>query len=164
MALFIDRFMLGESATAPLEAEAVAPRRAIVPPENEDGASVPIPAVPFPRNLPAFDATGEIRDVFVSPSDMRAADHGEHNRQVGPKTDDPVGPSSAVEFAARHALNALLDDQSLRIAIVDGRWIKVGGAVDDCRLITISGTAAQFQCPFGEATLEIPSKPVRIRD
>jgi len=161
VALGIDRFMLPESATAPLEAEAAASGRAIIPDANSDVARAPIPAVPFPKNLPAFDPTHDIRDVFLTPSDALAAQAGDRK---GPKTGEPNQVSSAAEFAKQHTLNAVLDDQRLKIAVVDGRWMKVGDTFDDCRLTTISGTAAHFLCPYGEAVLDFSDPAVRIRD
>lgn len=164
VALGIDRFVLTGSATAPQEAEAVASGHAIIPEVDSDVARVPIPAVPFPKNLPEFDPLRGIRDVFVRPSDAAVDENGVRQGQEGPKTRGPKRPTSAAEFAAQHTLGAVLDDQRLKIAVVDGRWMKVGDAFDDCRLTTISGTAAHFQCPDGEAVLDISESAVRIRD
>lgn len=164
MALGIDRFLLTESATAPPHAEAAALSHAIIPEVSTDLARVPIPAVPFPKNLPTFDPLRGIRDVFVRPSEALVGDDGLLSGQEGPNTAGPKRPSSAADFVAQHTLSAVLDDPRLKIAVVEGQWIKVGDALDDCRLTTVSGTAAHFQCPDGEAVLDISESGVRIRD
>ncbi len=163
-ALGIDRFVLPESATAPQEAEAAALAPPIIPAVSSGVARVPIPAVPFPKNLPPFDPIRGIRDVFVTPSEALVGDDSLLSGQQGPNTAGPKRPSSAAEFVAHHTLGAVLDDQRLKIAVVDGHWMKIGDALDDCRLTTVSGTAAHFQCPDGEAVLDISESTVRIRD
>ncbi len=163
MALGIDRFLLSESATAPQYAEAAAPSNAITPEVSTELTRVPIPAVPVPKNLPTFDPLRGIRDVFVSPSEALVGDDGLLPGQEGPNTAGPKRRSSAAEFVAQHALSAVLDDPRLKIAVVDGQWIRVGDAFDDCRLTTVSGTEAHFQCPDGEAVLDISESAVRIR-
>ena len=163
-ALGIDRFMLPERATAPQEAEAAVLAHPIIPAVSSGVTRVPIPAVPFPKNLPPFDPIRGIRDVFVTPSEALVGNDSLLSRQQGPNTAGPKRPSSAAEFVAQHTLSAVLDDPRLKIAVVEGQWIKVGDTLDDCRLTTVSGTAAHFQCPDGEAVLDISDSAVRIRD
>jgi len=164
VALAVDRFILTESATAPQDVNAAGINRTTLPEEPADAGQTPVPAVPFPRNLPAFDPTRDIRDVFVRPSDAIAGDDEQQRGPKSPKTGDPKEATSAAEFVTRHTLSAVLDDGRLKIAVVDGLWMRVGDAFDDCRLTSVSGTAARFRCPDGDAVLDIAASPVRIRD
>jgi len=164
LALAIDRFALTESVTEPAPSEA-APVVAAAEPVSAatEVPRVPIPAVPFPKNLPAYDATRDIRDVFLAPRE-RDADGNAIRAGKGPKTDGSDQPGLAAEFAGKHTLNAVLDDHGLKMAVVDGKWIRIGDDIQGCRLTTISGTAARFQCSDGDAVLDISDAAVRIRD
>lgn len=60
-------------------------------------------------------------------------------------------------FQAGHELGGVLDHERLKIAIIDGRWLRIGDKVDGCTLTRISGDTVCFECYDGEAVLK-PSR------
>jgi len=162
LALVVDRLVLSDSATAPQTAEAASNGS-----ESPAGVSaapnkVPIPAVPFPDNLPDVPQIAGLRDVFARPDNPeKAADRGGGAR---PKTRDESQVVSPAEFVQRHSLEAVFREADLHVAVVNGRWLGVGDVMDACRLVGLRDPSARFACPTGEAVLDISDGIKRMRD
>jgi len=114
-----------------------------------------IPELPFPRNLNPYDPSAPIRDIFMRPpsaavetADQAASDSPESAATSGEK--QRIGRAA---FAAQHRLDAIMIQQRLKIAILDGRWMQVGDVIDGCTLFVINGESAVFRCRDGDALL-----------
>jgi hypothetical protein len=115
-----------------------------------------IPKLPFPRSLRTWDRPADIRDFFLPPQ-------VENNATINGRFPDKtlsVKISSRVEnetkrqsFASRHVLHAVMVNGSLRMAIVDGIWVREGETLDGCKLERISNNQALFSCYAGHVTL-----------
>ena len=57
------------------------------------------------------------------------------------------------EFIRRHELGGILFHEDLKIAVLDGRWMRIGELIDGCTLKKISGNTARFECYDGKAEL-----------
>jgi len=139
-ALFVDRFLFGGS-TAPAEVAAqdtVQEITARVQALSPTGLS--IPELPFPRNLTALSDAATVRDLFAPPGPEPASKRGAAaHRQDAAKAD-------AETFTSRNRLEAVLSDRETPMAVVNGKWIRVGQSVDGCTLTRVEGTRAYFQC------------------
>jgi hypothetical protein len=114
-----------------------------------------IPELPFPRNLNPFDPSAPIRDIFARPQ-FAAMDTANEGASDSPERSGKPGEKQRIgraAFAAQHRLDAIMIQQSLKIAILDGRWMQVGDVVDGCTLSDISGESAVFRCRDGDALL-----------
>ncbi len=163
LALFVDRFVLSDNAAVPDAANAslagLVVRSTDLPVPVAENAPA-IPEVPFPRGVERFTFGSEIRDVFAPP----LAASSEKARPYGAGKDGLLSEDGArargldrVAFEAQHELGGVLTHERLRIAIVDGRWLRIGDKLDGCTLTRISGEAACFECHNGEAVLK-PSR------
>jgi len=168
-ALVIDRCFIGTTApqtTLALENNAS-------PDESEDPttprpqrslrhpavAQTTAPELHFPRNLPAFDASTEIRDIFTrleeeSLHDPSQPSSGKKSASKKTVADEGLGRET---FLAVHRIDAVMTQDRLKIALVDGRWLRPGDVLDHCTLTHIEGDSATFQCHDGEALL-FPSR------
>lgn len=146
--LIVDSLIPTDSATVPAAARA-APARPIVNPASE--ALPLIPRLPFPRSLRTWDRSSGIRDIFLPPQmESKATDEGQSPDETPSQVDDETHRQS---FASRHALHAVMVTGSLRIAVVDGTWVRVGESFDGCKLERISNNQALFSCDAGYVTL-----------
>jgi hypothetical protein len=163
LALFVDRFILSESVMVPdpaigSPAEPAGRHAGAVSTATEDALS--IPELPFPRGVEHFTFGSEIPDLFAPPT----AASDENAARPGGSDNDPLATDARqskgagrAAFLTDHELGGLLTHERLRIAIVDGRWLRLGDEVDGCTLTRISGKEAVFDCYDGEAVL----KPAR---
>lgn len=152
--LVLDRCVLTPSVTMPAPAAASAPRLAAQPPVTATGPSADTLAtleLPFPRAIPAWDPQSPIRDLFAPFSDHDAADK-RHQRSPGGAD---AGKGSCADFAAQHHLEAVLVQESLKIAILDGVWVRIGESIDGCVLTEIVGNKVRFRCRDGDALLPL---------
>ncbi len=162
VALVVDKCVLTEGVTAPESAEATPNPRPIAPQPSQNGAaSAEIPELPFPRNLPSFDGQRNIRDLFLRTS-VAAEDgsgDGQDNNHGSPSSNK--ANLRRGQFQQSHRLNGVLIQQGLRIAIVDGRWIRLGEIVSGCELIEVTGNEARFRCLDGDGVLTVitPASP-----
>lgn len=152
-ALIVDRLLPTNSSMAPLAAQAALNK----PIMSTAADALPlIPKLPFPRSLRTWDRSSAIRDFFLPP--QVESNVTEYGRSLGMTSGD--GTSSEADdrtnrqsFASQHALHAVLLSDSLRIAIVDGTWVREGGGFDGCKLERISNNQALFVCYDGNVTL-----------
>ena len=166
LALAVDQCVLTSGGTEP--STAIAANSGLPVAGPSPGATAEparsIPELPFPRGLKSTSGQMPIRDLFFPPnlagtrgSARLAADKGRRNAS------DSVGRAM---FVTRHRLDGVMALQRLRIAVVDGAWIRVGDSLDGCELTDVSGNEARFECADGEATLEVigPAVPKLRRD
>lgn len=161
LGLVIDRFVLTGSATAPTEASAATVVR---PPVGRDavtsnaGPSASIPEIPFPTGLVAAEALLTIPDVFAPPSVRFRGKSGAgppYNAGMGSGGRGPSERLSGAAFESRHTLDGVLVYQRLKIAVLDGRTVRIGDTIDGCTLKDVSGYRARFECHDGPAVLKV---------
>lgn len=153
-ALIVDRLMPGGGATTPETADASVPAIALALEGSSDasaGSANLIPSIPFPRQLPPAPLDRPIRDAFARPTVA-----GLKEVDATTASGDGERPLTASEFAAFHRLSAVMNEDDLQIAILDGRWMRLGDRVNGCRLDKLDGIRAVFTCESGEkAVLEV---------
>ena len=137
---------------------ATGPAHSAVPDAPLDGAAPSIPELPFPDGLESYVLGPEVRDLFAPPIGRPSKDEsrpGSDKRMAlsaGHTGSDAVGRTV---FASRHTLGAVLVDERLRIAIVDGRWMREGQRLDGCELIEVAENNVRFSCYDGVTTLTL---------
>ena len=155
VALVADRCIFAPSVTMPAPVAAYAPRTpappaaGVAPPTAEALATLELP---FPRDIPAWNPQSPIRDLFAPLSEEDTTD----KRRTRSPRGANVGQGSCAGFATRHRVEAVLVQESLKITIVDGVWVRIGESVDGCVLTEIVGIKVRFRCPDGD-TLLAPS-------
>lgn len=146
--LIADRMIPTDSPAAPVAARAASTG----PIANTAPDALPlIPKLPFPRSLRTWDRSSDIRDIFLPPQIERSAtNEGQFPDETPSPIDDETNRQS---FASQHTLHAVMVSGSLRIAIVDGTWVRIGESFDGCELQRISNNQAAFSCHGGIVTL-----------
>lgn len=163
--LAVDRFVLSDGTTQPAVALAGNPLAATASSSPaQTPAGMPIPELPFPRGLEPFDPDAPMRDLFEPPASALDGDpSADKDRLLLGLNERPERMNSAM-FVARHRLGGVLVHERLRIAVVDGVWLRTGQAVDGCTLADISGDEVRFECLDGEAVLKMTDTRTLIRD
>ncbi|MGB2984558.1 MAG: hypothetical protein WBE26_01635 [Phycisphaerae bacterium] len=166
-ALAVDRWILTEGITEPdaafaLGAGGSAPVIASPPPEPTSTLS--IPELPFPRGLEPLDQQGLARDLFAPPTLATDRDSSTDKDQRETNGRGGARRANSATFVTQHRLNGVLVHQRLKIAIVDGAWVRIGELVDGCTLAAVSGNEARFQCHDAEAVLNVGETGIRRRD
>ncbi len=153
-ALVVDRCIVTPSATMPASVAASdRPRRAeirpptVAPAPPDDPLS--IPELPFPRGLPPWDPRAPIRDLFAPHSQENAADKARSTKATD------AGKGTCAAFVKEHHLDAVLLQESLKIAILDGVWVRIEESVDGCILSEIVGNKVRFLCRDGDVVLAL---------
>jgi len=158
-ALFVDRCLLPASVSEPEPVSAVpprAPRRPLQPTTakpttKETVADLSVPELPFPRGLPPWDGLAPLRDLFLPGAGAALPD----KPRRGSGHDDNQEQGTCAAFGRQHRLDAVFVQSSLRIAVIDGRSIRVGENVAGCTLIHADGNEVRFRCRDGELTLTV---------
>ena len=166
IALLVDRLVVTQGVSAPAKALADV-RGPILQPSGARAVkkTVSIPELPFPRMLKPMDPAATFRDLFAPPDNSgRYGRAGNARGQRGTESRGDASATNRQAFLAGYHLKAVLDDPGLKIAIVDGLWVRVGQSVGGCRLTRVEGTTACFACPDGEAVLILESAQGRTRD
>lgn len=151
-ALFVDRFLLASGATAPAAAQAMG---TLAIPVGDGTEAVVIPELPFPEGVRAFKFQDPIRDMFAPPgyrgseADESAADNQNAKRRGGRER----GHTASADFAAANHVEAILTNERIHIAIINGRWVRVGQSIDGCEVTEISGDRVLVDCGDGVAAL-----------
>jgi len=154
VALLVDRCVLTPGVTTPAPAAASTPRTAapsaaaVAPSSAETLATLELP---FPRTIPPWDPQAPIRDLFAPYSD----DDGADKRRTRSAPGADAGRETCAGFAAQHRLQALLVQDSLKIAILDGAWVRIGESVDGCVLTEIVGNNVRFRCRDGDTVITL---------
>jgi hypothetical protein len=162
LALAVDRLVLTGASSTPQQAAAGPPQADDAPATASslpaDKPMLSIPELPFPKGLrPPYDPNGSIRDLFQPPDLVRVGADADE-----PDKDDPGAPNagtpdymSATTFASEHRLEGVVVQQRLRIAVVDGVWMRIGKSLDGCTLTAIAGNSAEFSCGDGTVVLKV---------
>jgi hypothetical protein len=155
VALFVDRCLLPASVSEPQPVSALPPRTprrpaqaAATPMAKEGLAELSVPELPFPRNLPVWDAAVPLRDIF-------SPDGAEPDKPRRSGRDDNQEQGNCAAFVKQHHLDAVFVQSSLRIAVIDGRWVRVGEDVAGCTLLDADGNKVRFRCRDGEVALTV---------
>jgi hypothetical protein len=159
-ALAIDRLVLRPGA-APADARA---QDAGIPASttavnSSSTGTLTIPELPFPRDLPPLGSAEPFRDLFSRNAAQRhAADEGTENNSPAANL---LGPSDSASFLAPYRLEAVMAGAGLEIAVVNGVWLRVGESIGECKLVSIKGTQAHFECRNDEAVLDLRDSAAR---
>lgn len=164
--LVIDRFVLTQSATAPASAGIPASPHATTGIQAENagktglpgGPSTSIPEIPFPRGLQTAKDKRPILDLFAPPHvrlQNKSSAGLSHNR--GPIRSGAGLPErlSGAMFERRHTLEGVLVQQRLKLAVLNGRSMRIGDSIDGCKLTEVSGYEARFECDDGPVVLKL---------
>lgn len=117
--------------------------------------AISVPELPFPRNLKPVEPTAAMRDIFARPISAATATANEDDGDGmggSPKTGEKR-PMGRATFMTEHRLEAVMINEGLRVAIVNGQWKQIGDCLDGCTLLDITGESAVFHCPDGDALL-----------
>jgi hypothetical protein len=148
-ALLVDKLYLGSEAPAP--AEAASARRGPTPAPPTAAAPSPQPAEPAPPpgpgDLPLADRlealageqpidTIDMRDAFAL-SDVW---HSELTVEEAPE----IGPTPGERFVSGHRLTSVLLGGKRSLAVVDGRAVRLGQALEGFTLVEVTAETAVF--------------------
>lgn len=153
LGLALDRLVVSDVETSPatVRASAVEVAAAV-------SVAPAMPELPFPKNLEPYSKDEAIRDIFAIPIDLQPAtppDNTDARRAAAEHQDGASAILSVDQFRAEHHLDGLLNSDGLRLAIVNGRWLRVGQLISGCTLERIFGTSAHFRCNDGRVELQI---------
>jgi hypothetical protein len=133
-----------------------------------NGAAGRVAAASFPRQLEGPQTGGPVRDAFgLTPAIikvMRPPEAEQPAGQPGKPGEQPAKPRmTADRFISEHRLTAVMHGPAVAIAVVNGQWIEPGQALDECKLVEITGRSALFECSgeIAELTVEIPGQTGR---
>ncbi len=153
----VDRVLLGEPESAVAEPVAggdsgpgdrpVAPRRP-APPRRPEQVAALDSSLDW---LEGLSATSIARDLFAAPATLGLG--GGPGLMGGAD----AGLTPAEEFASRHQLQATYMDEEQRLAVVDGRILRVGMVFDGFRLVRVGSRDAQFERQDERVMLVIPA-------
>jgi hypothetical protein len=163
IALLVDRVFLAsagpeaaQAATNPRSTTADSKPTTIDPQSSIPKAS-PIPELQFPRQLPALDLSVALRDWFAPPARPKGREEGVSTDKGAPGEEEfaELIVSAKEAFVADHHLDGVVIQKGLRMAIVDGVWLRIGQEFDECTLSALSGRTAVFTCADGDAVLTL---------
>lgn len=163
VALVVNQCIPSEGTLDPVTAVARAPADPLTPAHLGETPPSSIPELPFPRDIEPYDADSPIPDLFTPPESVVARGAAGEATPDGGQRTSVVGATRAT-FRLEHRLTGVLIDERLRIAIVDGMWVRVGQSLDGCVLSAVSGNEARFACHDGESVLEITDGSAGMRD
>lgn len=169
-ALVVDRCIPSQDPLDPVAAVARVPARSPTPasahpPERPSTSS--IPELPFPREVEPYDPDSPIPDLFIPPGSVmprNAPDGATGKATQDEERNKSVTGATQAAFHLTHRLTGVLIDERLKIAIVDGMWVRVGQSLDGCMLSAVSGNEARFTCHDGESVLKITQSNAGGRD
>ncbi len=107
--------------------------------------------LPFPRSIPAWNPQTPIRDIFAPISDDDETDR-QHPRS---QREAAGGHGTCAGLLAHYHLEAVLVQESFKIAILNGAWVRVGESVDECTLTEIIGNNVRFRCRDGDTIMTL---------
>ncbi len=95
--------------------------------------------------------------MFAPPMSDSRSEPGTTGDNLSPPNGGP-GPVTSAIFFTQHRLDAIMSDQDLIIAVVDGTLVQPGQVIDGCTLTRLEGTRAYFNCFDGEAVLDLQTR------
>lgn len=148
LALIVDRVLLGTTDNvAPAQGAPIptAPSTATPTPEKDQHAGAAlIPELPFPRDLPI--ATGPPRDWF-EPPESALAEKTESLLKSGALSASEKDERTPQErFASEYTLEGIVLLGNVRIAIINGRRVRIGDEIGDCIVQRMEGRTVWFDC------------------
>lgn len=161
LGLVVDRFVLTQSATRPASAAAAGaglPSSAAGSANKNVSGSTSIPEIPFPKGLQTANSGSPILDLFARPEVRLRTKMGaglSHNTDSQRRGAGSTSRASGSLFKSRHSLDGVLVQQRLKIAVLDGRPVRIGDKVDGCTLKEVSGYEARFECEDGPVALRL---------
>ncbi|RME39294.1 MAG: hypothetical protein D6788_05760 [Planctomycetota bacterium] len=117
-----------------------------------------VPLIPFPSGVESLAEDASMRDLFQAPEGIDPAPTRTNTMT------EAKAPSPSASFQEVHRLTGVLVGESVRGALVDGRWVRVGELVSGCELSNVTGTHAVFTCPDGTVTLSLADETGKIRN
>lgn len=169
LALAVDRLILTDVSTNPQSAVAgpkdVGSEETASPPAAE-APMLSIPELPFPRGLePTYDESRPIRDLFALPEIVREGMVTAGADKVGPNLPGyvPTEHASRATFVSQHRVDGVIIQARLKIAIVDGVWMRIGQSLDGCALKVIAGNEVRFSCSDGDVSLTVNANDLLLR-
>lgn len=168
VALLVDRLLLPAPITGPDAAVAqAAPIGAQLAAGTNGGvprtAAWAIPELPFPQGLSAYRAGTEFRDLFAPPGSQWSHgtnDHSADGSESAPGARGNRGTTAAA-FADHHAVSGVVIIASWKIAVVDGKWVRIGESIGGCTVTAIRENEAVFRCRDGDTSLKVIAPPGR---
>jgi len=159
LALIADRFFLSaepQTATASWDNFGLQAGTAASPRSASSLDSIPIPEIPFPRDITPLASDQDLPDWFARPELRGDGVQGTGDPGVS-GTSRPRGGTGVPRetFLSTHRLHAVFSDNGLQIAIIDAEWRHLGDEVDGCTLAAMDGDKVRFDCFDGSATLSI---------
>ena len=164
-ALIVDRVFLSEPEAAKAQPSAATTRPSARPPIRPSAR----PSVASPTSRPAVNSLSDrLRQVQEADQSRLAKARkvvglAEPAAQSAPKAPSPVlqppKPDPAEKFRRAHRLTATLLNGQLSQAMVDGRFITLGQALDGFRLTAVSSTTATFESADAKVVLATVAQP-----
>ncbi len=143
-ALVVNSFVLSSDLPEP---ETPARKDGTASDASSSVSGLPIPELPFPRGISPIDPEAEVPDLFAPPHLKRRFDGVDADKPAGNAAQlSAPGHLSSASFEEAHHLNGILVDQRLKIAGLDGQWVRIGTSVDGCTLTDISPREVTFRC------------------
>lgn len=163
VALVVDRLVLTDSITTPDVALAsmVEPSTAVRPTQPMVVSQRnTIPVLPFPMHLPTIDPETRLVDIFQPVPQRGYLSTQAEKEQLRSTGRSGVVQLKASAFKRQHRLTGVLIYGQVKVAIVDGKWIRINEKISGCHLESMSGNQAHFICHDGPVvlTVENPSQ------
>ncbi len=139
--------------------------RGLAPVEME--STVSIPELPFPRGVAAFDlptSGAPVRDLFAPPQSVVNRNAADTPTDSNDSATNRSKRANRAAFLTHHRVSGIILFESLKIAIVDGMWLRKGQLLDGCTLKSVSGNEARFECYDGQAVLRVTNTKSLTRD
>ncbi len=154
VALLVDRFAIPRpaSAEAALEVLAVRPRIPVAPEAKPVNGVLPVPEIPFPKNIRTLGTGGLSRDIFAlrtSPGTSTS----ESSRMRSTEKGSPEMAAITADFESKHKLTGIMFDDHTKIAVLGDQWVEIGHEIDGCFLKKLEVDTAVFACPGKDVTL-----------
>ncbi len=160
VALVVDRLILSESAAGPrlaVASEAAPSTNAPATPDDtaEGPGPLAIPELPFPRDVARFSDESRLPDLFASPRERLRASGATDSHDVTREAMAARSSLSRAAFEDAHRLDGVFIQQRLRIAVIDGKWSRIGEKIDGCTVEEIASREVRFACKDGVAVLTL---------
>jgi len=156
----IDRLFLGEPASADAEETPSAPPNRAKPRRTHPSRTPETSPQVADRSLSWLERLSDpplVRNVF-SPSSSMLRHYQKLRQEAKLKEEEDAGPQpgSPEAFEASHVLQATFVSEGTRLAVVDGKVLRLGRVLDGYRLSGIDSQQATFRRGRDRVTLSIP--------
>lgn len=153
--LLVDRLIAPSSTQAdsnlfaPGVEVAARTRPGATPANPQNPVELSVPELPFPRTLPQWDTGEPIRDIFSSansnaPTEKRRA-----------RAAEAEGYGTCAHMIKSCHINALMVNERVQIAVINGERMQVGRELLGCKLFSVEGHQVRFRCADGDVGLTL---------